>query len=240
MPPASGASAGTMLVTFAAPIKNLALPISPDGGPLTVPLRLRISAIDAQTRRTVLRDTIQRFEVDPSAGLNGHLSGLVEVPVPAGHYDVRVAVQQADSVVGNVVEISQPVDVWTHGPDIQLSDLVTGGGLADVLWSFGTAPVPVNPLESFDRSATVEVFYVQSGLRPEVVYHTTITLQVAEADDPLLSISFDEIAGLGIETKQRGLALGDIDPGIYQLTLSIREEGSSVAVRQTRLIQVTE
>jgi hypothetical protein len=72
------------------------------------------------------------------------------------------------------------------------------------------------------------------------VYHTTITLQVAEADDPLLSISFDEIAGLGIEAKQRGLALGDIDPGIYQLTLSIREEGSSVAVRQTRLIQVTE
>jgi hypothetical protein len=36
------------------------------------------------------------------------------------------------------------------------------------------------------------------------------------------------------------LALGDIDPGIYQLTLSIREEGSPVAVRQTRLIQVAE
>jgi hypothetical protein len=218
----------------------LALPPSTDGGPLTVPLRLRISAIDAQTRQTILRDTIQRFDVDPSAGPNGHLSGLIEVPVPAGHYDVRVAVQQADSTVGNVVEISQPVDVWTHGSGIQLSDLVTGGGTDDVVWSFGTAPVPVNPLESFDRSATVEVFYVQSGLRPEAFYNTTFTLLRRAADDPLVSRGFEDVASLGIEAKRRGLALGNIDPGIYQLTLSIREEGSSVAVRQTRLIQVAE
>jgi tetratricopeptide (TPR) repeat protein len=240
MPPASGAGAGTILVAFAAPIENLTLPPSQDGGLLTVPLRLRVSAIDAQTRQTVLRDTIQMFEVDPSASSNGQLSGLIEVLAPAGHYDVRVAVQQADSAVGNVVEISQPVDVWTHGPGIQLSDLVTGGGTDDVRWSFGTEPVPVNPLDAFDRSATVEVFYVQSGLRPGAVYHTTITLQLAEADDPLLSIGFEEITIQGIEAKRRGLALGDIDPGIYQLTLSIREEGSPAAVRQTRLIQVAE
>ena len=139
-----------------------------------------------------------------------------------------------------MVEISQPVEVWVHGSGIQLSDLVTGGGTDDVLWSYGAEPVPINPLEAFDRSATVEVFYVQSGLRPQATYLTTIALQLAEAEDPLLSISFEEVASQQVEAKRRGLALGDIDPGIYQLMLSIREEGSPVAVRQTRLIQVAE
>ncbi len=238
MPPASGARTGTMLVAFAAPTDNLVLPTPSTDEPLTLPLRLRISAVDAQARHTVFHDTILHFAVDPSMEQRGQLSGLVELSVPAGLYDVRVAVQQADSAVGNVFEVGEPVEVWTHGSGIQLSDLVTGGGTHDALWRFGTEPVPVNPLEAFDRSATVEVFYVQSGLRPETVYHTTITLQRAEADDPLLSISFDEVASRRIETKRRGLALGDIDSGTYQLTLSIREEGSPVAVRRTRLIQV--
>lgn len=240
MPPVSSARTGTMLVAFAAPTDNLALPTPPTDGPLTVPLRLRISAVDAPARRTVLHDTILRFEVDTSVELVSQLSGIVELSVPPGRYHVRVAVQQADSAVGNVFVVGEPVDVWTHGSSIQLSDLVTGGGTHDVLWRFGTESVPVNPLEAFDRSATVEVFYVQSGLRPETVYHTTITLQRAEADDPLLSISFDEVARRRIETKRRGLALGDIASGTYQLTLSIREEGSPVAVRRTRLIQVAD
>lgn len=240
MPPASGARTGTMLVAFAAPTDNLALPTPPTDGPLTLPLRLRISAVDPQARHTVFRDTILRFEVDPSMELPDQLSGIVELSVPAGRYNVRVAVQQADSAVGNVFVVGEPVEVWIHGSGIQLSDLVTGGGTHDALWRFGSESVPVNPLVAFDRSATVEVFYVQSGLRPETVYHTTITLQGAEADDPLLSISFDEVASRRIETKRRGLTLGNIDSGTYQLTLSIREQGSQVAVRRTRLIQVAD
>jgi len=51
-------------------------------------------------------------------------------------------------------------------------------------------------------------------------------------------VNFEEVAGQPLETKRRGLALADIDPGTYRLTLSIQEEGTRNAVRRTRIIEV--
>ena len=239
MPPASRAPNGTLVVAFSVAYDDLMIE---KGGqqPDSVPLRLRVSAIDAVTQRVVHQDTTHTFPVGSDRGSGRHVAGIVEVTAPPGHYDVRVAVQQSDSSSGNVVELGQQVEVWTPDASVRLSDLVTGGGASDELWRFGAEPVPINPLEAFKRSATVDVFYVQSGLRPAATYETVITLTREDVEDPVLSVSFEEVARQPLETKRRGLTLGDVDPGTYRLTLSIREEGTRGAVRRTRVIEVTD
>jgi hypothetical protein len=239
MPPATRAPNGTLVVAFSVAFDDLT--IEEEGQqPDSVPLRLRVSAIDAVTQRVVYQDTTRTFAVGADRGPGRHVAGIVEVRAPPGHYDVRVAVQQADSSSGNVVELGQQVTVWTPDASVRLSDLVTGGGAADEQWRFGSETVPINPLEAFKRSATVEVFYVQSGLRPDATYETVITLTREDAKDPVLSVSFEEVARQPLETKRRGLALGDIDPGTYRLMLSIQEEGTRNAVRRTRVIEVAD
>ena len=239
MPPASRAPNGTLVVAFSVAFDDLTIE---RGGPQadSVPLRLRVSAIDSLTQRVVHQDTTHTFVVGAAPGPGGHrhVAGIVELAVPPGHYDVRVAVQQSDSSSGNVVELGGRTEVWTPDASVRLSDLVTGGGATDELWRFGSESVPINPLESFSRSSTVEVFYVQSGLRPTVTYETAITLTLDGAEDPILRVAFEEVAGQPLETKRRGLALADIDPGTYRLTLSIQEEGTRNAVRRTRIIEV--
>jgi tetratricopeptide (TPR) repeat protein len=235
MPAPTAGGGGRIVVTYA--LDPAHLRDDRTGALPNLPLRIRITAIDALTQQVVHRDTLHSV---PAVTESGPIAGVVEVMAPAGTYDVRVAVQLADSASGNVVALGNAVEVWSPDPAVRLSDLVTGGSASDVLWWFGNEPVPINPLEAFPRATTVEVFYVQSGLRVGATYETRITLSPEDADDPVLSVSFAEVAAQALETKRRGLGLGDVAPGRYRLTVSIQEEGSPNAVDRIRTIDVTE
>ncbi len=228
---------GTILVVYSVPLEHLIVEKAPDSSP-AVSLRFRISALDSTTGQRLWADTTRLFQVPRQAQAGTHLTGYLEMKAPPGSYAIRIAVQQTDSLAGNAVILPEQVVTWAAGPALELSDLITGRHDDNTLYWFGQEPVLLNPLDTFLPDGTVEVFYVQGGLRPGEMYRTTVMLTRLGKDKRLLSLSFEEVAQHGLESKQRGIALQDLEAGTYRLTLTLQELGTTRMVQRQRILNV--
>ncbi len=228
---------GTILVVYSVPLANLILEESPDSL-RTVSLRFRVSALDNTTGKRLWIDNTRLFRILGDTPKGSHFSGYLEMRAPPGTYTVRVAVQQADSSAGNAVTLPAPVATWTAGPTLELSDIIAGRSDGNMLYWFGQEPVLLNPLDTFLPHTTVEMFYVQAGLHPGESYRTTVTLTRPSNGKELSSLSFEEIAQSGLESKRRGIALQDLDAGTYRLTLTLQEVGTTRVVQRQRILNV--
>jgi hypothetical protein len=103
-----------IVATFAIPGRNLSPIPRSDGAPgLVYPVTIRLIAMDREQGIIQQLDTTRSFLTPDTLRGNQHLMGMVELPVPPGHYQVRMLITASgiDAATGSgrdSVEISLP------------------------------------------------------------------------------------------------------------------------------------
>jgi tetratricopeptide (TPR) repeat protein len=229
---------GRLLVIFAVPGDRLTPEPIPGAG-VRYRLGIRISAVDRQHQLIHGIDSLRSFVARDTIRAGAFLTGLVEVPVPAGAYTVRVAVYQTDERAGSAQNLGT-VGLGSERGALGMSDLLLERESGGLRWDNRGTPVMLNALNAYATGDAAPVFYEAYGLEPGRSYETTLSVRKATGDgDRGVSLVFNERADRPTMQIRRTIGLEDLDPGQYRLTLSIVEEGSGARASRSRLINVT-
>jgi hypothetical protein len=230
-----------VLTVFAVPGKNLTPRPTPDGGPgLLYPITLRIVAMDREHGFIRQLDTARTFLTRDTLRRDQYLTGLVELPVPPGHYQIRtmVSAPEMDAATGSGRD---SVEIPRSATDLVLSDLILGRAESGLSWSYGASRVWLNPLNAYPRGKDAELFYEIGGLLPGRTYSVNISLRQAggkPGDKPAFQVGFDLTATTTYERVTRSLGLANLKPGGYVLAVQVREGGSEQAVTRVQALNI--
>ncbi|HEU4829936.1 MAG TPA: hypothetical protein VFT04_12140 [Gemmatimonadales bacterium] len=228
---------GRLLVVFAVPGEHITPEAMPDGG-VRYRLGIRISAVDRQHQVIRGIDSLRSFVASDTIRAGAFLTGLIEVPVPAGTYTVRVAVYQADERAGSAQNLGQ-VALGSERGALGMSDLLLERETGGLRWDNRGILVMLNALNAYATGDAAPVFYEAYGLRPGRAYETTLSVRKAEGDDERgVSLVFNERAEHPAMQIRRTIGLDDLEPGQYRLTVTIVEEGTGAKATRSRLINV--
>ena len=228
---------GRLLVIFAVPGERLTP--EPIAGGVRYRLGIRISAVDRQHQVIHGIDSLRSFVARDTIRAGAFLTGLVEVPAPAGAYTVRVAVYQTDERAGSVQNLGT-VALGSERGALGMSDLLLERESGGLRWDNRGMPVMLNALNAYASGDAAPVFYEAYGLQPGRSYQTTLSVRKAtDARDRGVSLVFNERADRPTMQVRRTIGLEDLEPGQYRLTLTIVEEGTGARASRSRLINVT-
>ena len=237
LPGVEGEEEGTVLVVFAVPRDRLTIDSLPSGAPV-VSLRFRLSAIDSVSKAIVWIDSTRTFLVEGPVDPDTKLTGFMEMAAPEGSFEIRVAIQSTDSLVGRAVVLPTPVSVWSRSDSLRVSSLVTGRLDANLTWTYGGQDVVLNPLNTYYPNGTATLFYVVDGRVPGTAYQTTITLQPWDENEDIISLSFEETAATPREYHRRDIVLTGLDAGRYRVRLTLLDVASDRTVMQQQVINL--
>ncbi|MBP6671309.1 MAG: hypothetical protein KA180_17775 [Gemmatimonadales bacterium] len=230
-----------ILTVFAVPGARLVPRRRPDGGPgVLYPINFRVIALDRGTGVIRQMDTTRTFLAPDTLRGDQHLSGMLELAVPPGAYQVRALVSQPGLEAATGVG-RDSVSIPANPRDMILSDLILGRPESGLAWMYAGERVPLNPLNAVPRGAGVELFYEIGGLAPGQRYSVTSTVRKAEdrpTARPQLQVAFDFTATATYERVSRGLGLANLKPGAYVLVVAVEEAGNGRRVRRERALNV--
>jgi hypothetical protein len=233
------AATSRIVVTFAADGAGLVPTPAPAGEQgYFYPLTLRVSAIDSATGTVVQLDTTRTFQATDSLTAGRFLSGLLELPVPAGRYMVRVAAFQPGGVAGRSVE--RTAAALDNGSP-SLSDIMIGVDSGGIRWGGRGEPFDINGLGAYYRGATAPIYYELFGLVPGRSYRTTIALRRyghGKAAGPALV--FRETADRASIRVRRSVDLARLGRGQYALSVTVRDETTHREAKREQLLNVAE
>lgn len=219
---------GALVVPFGLPLTRLT-PLAAEVGDgqagYRIAFRLLALGPDGIARQL---DTVRTFAVARAA--KGYLTGLLELPAPAGEYALSLVVSQEG---GNGTAVALPVAYVpdTSARSASLSSLVLGqsGGLR---WSALGGTVDVNPLNTFPNDGSATLFYQVGGFRAAAPVGVRIELR-SPGRKPV-GLRFEEQAG-PLTLARRTLDLTGLKPGEYHLTLSVSQAGTGNLTREADL-----
>jgi GWxTD domain-containing protein len=226
-------STGTLVqITYAISGKGLE-PVTVTRGFL-YSVRVRFAASDPAGRVVASLDTTRHFVAPEPVPDGENLVGRVAVPLPAGKYEYRLAIQQ-----GEEAGIVLPRDtVRVGGPTtaaLALSDLVLGSRSANLTWRRPDQDtVLFNPLQTFKRSEEMQLYYEVAGLRPGNPYEVRLAVRkhggggglfrkIFGGGGAALSLKFNTQAAAALESAHRGLQLDRLKPGNYVLEVTVTD-----------------
>jgi hypothetical protein len=166
-----------ILAVFAVPGWKLTPRPRPDGGPgLLYPITIRLIAMDREHGTIRQMDTTRSFLAGAQLTDGQHLTGLLELPVPAGTYQVRTLVTAAgvDAATGAGRD---SVSIPASPQDLVISDLILGRAESGLNWPYGQKKVPLNPLNAYPAGGDAALFYELGGLRPGTAYQITTAVR---------------------------------------------------------------
>ena len=235
---APGDGTSRMLVVFAVPAAGLVPEPRAEGDAgVTYRLGLRLSAVDRSTGAFRRIDTVRTFVVGDTLRAPAHLAGLIELPVPAGRFDVRVAVFRPELTRGSV-DMRPAVEVGGRG-GLALSDIVLGAEAGGIVWNNGGDPVRLNALDAYAAGSAAPLYYEMHGLVPGRTYRTTVSLtRAGQRPDRGTRLLFSETAEAGSMRVRRTMGLDDLRRGQYRLVVTVEEEGTGAAVSRERMVNV--
>ena len=230
-----------VLMVFAVPGRNLTPRPRPDGGPgLLYPITFRIIAMDREHGIVRQLDTTRTFLAKDTLRGDQHLTGLLELPVPAGNYQIRTLVTAPglDAATGAGRD---SVAIPASPKDLVISDLILGWEKSGLVWPYGGSKVPLNPLNAYPKGTDADLFYEVGGLQVDTGYH--VTMAVRKANDgpdskPAVQSGFDFKAAASYQQVTRGLGLANLKPGAYLLQVTVRETGSERQVTRSRALNI--
>lgn len=232
-----------IVATFAIPGRNL-IPIPrSDGAPgLVYPVTIRLIAMDREQGIIQQLDTTRSFITPDTLRDNQHLMGLVELPVPPGHYQVRMLLTAAgiDAATGSgrdSVEISLPE------PTLVISDLMLGREGSGLSWRYGGEARPLNPLNAYPKGGDATLFYELGGLRPGTSYEVTTSVRKANSDPrskPDVQSGFTLTATTSYQLVSREIGLANLRPGGYLIEVTVTESGTTTSVSRQRALNILE
>jgi len=235
-------------LALAVPIEQLA-PTDDGRGPPIWPVTVRARVTDTAGAVVARIDTTHLWH---SGGLGdgSYLLDLESVTVPIGPLVVRLAVN-SDTRGGvfppDTIDVLGTPDRASGGSSVAMSRPVLGVSRQRVAWPIPQSPDSVffNPLDSFSRRGSMEVYYELFGLVPEVNYTTLIEVirkgggLLGGGGGTKISLSFQQASHGAVTRVSRTLSLKDVDSGTYLLRLSLTGPDGA-AVEYTRQFEVVE
>jgi hypothetical protein len=189
-----------------------------DGEAVTYPVRVRVVALDGADHAVASLDTALVFRVHQVLGRGQWLIGRAELPVPAGRWSWRAAIEQ-----GADAGVVLPRDtVWAsgHGPALTLSDLALGVAAASATWQPpGGEPVLLTPFDLFPEGSEVRLYYEAAGAEPGTDYRHEIAVFRMKGTPavpdrrPAVTLSVDERATGPVIRAHRTLQLRNLKAG---------------------------
>ncbi|MES2303927.1 MAG: hypothetical protein V4558_00370 [Gemmatimonadota bacterium] len=227
-------SDGRAIITFALPTAELQT-TPRDSGRVGIDVRFRLSAYNRATGAIVQIDTVRHFGASGAVQANQYLSGLFEVPLTPGMWDVSVlARQERDSTGAYALSRARPVAI---GTSLALSDVVTGTANGRILWRTPESMFPLNPLGAWTPNASLEIYYEIYGLPAGTGYRGTLELRPAEGQKAKSVIIGTTGQSTGLRTVvRRSVGLTQLKPGQYRLIITIHQGADSVVTERPLLI----
>lgn len=230
-----------LLVVFAVPGARLTPAPRRDGQPgVQYELAIRVAAVDRARATIVTLDTVRTFVARDTLRGAAHLSGLLEMDVPAGDFDVRVAVFRPGGSAGSAVAapgVHLSGATSTHA----LSDIVLGAESSALRWANRGNPVLLNALNAYAVGSAAPLYYEMYGLVPGRSYGTTIALRrVGQREDRGVRLLFAETADATSMQIRRTMGLEGLSPGQYRLTVTVVDAETGAQASRERTINVVD
>ncbi len=208
------------------------------------PVRVRLAALDGADRAVARLDTAFAVRLARPLARGEYLIGRAELPLPAGHWGWRAAVEQGDSA--GVVLPRDTVRVAPVGPALAVSDLALGIGRASARWEPVVADtVLLTPFSLFLERSEVELYYEVRPAVPGTTYRHAIAVYRARGDGrveerPVVTLGFEERADGPLVRAHRTLQLGRLKPGRYVVEVRVAAPGGPSDVRRRDILVVKE
>jgi tetratricopeptide (TPR) repeat protein len=229
---------GQILVVFAA--KGASLPsrrVGPDSV-VAYPIRLRITALSVGTGMVYRVDTTRMFGTGRVLQGEEFLTGQAKLPVPSGHYSVRVVVADERLEAGTAIGQDSLTVPDLDAGGLTMSEPVLGRAGSGQRWISPSDTVQLNPLNAYPAGSTVEVYYQIGGMKPGRSYASTIEVQRRGKRDRVSAEFKEESLGPKI-ARFRTIGLGRLPAGEYVLTVTIKEVNGSSSVTRRQSLNVT-
>lgn len=221
---------GRGVVAFAIPSQGLrGGGTIPDGRTL-VPIRFRLTFFDPATGVNRFIDTTRTFAtraLDPGT----FLSGIFEVPLPAGDWQMGLLAVQDGPGTGGMAR-QRGVTV-TGGGGLALGDLVVGREGSVPQWDPGTGPMPLNPFNAWPTGGNVELWFELRGLAAGDDYRATFEVEPLARGRRGVRLEARDRASGPITAVRRTIQLRDVEPGEYRLRVTVIADGQTVTRERT-------
>jgi GWxTD domain-containing protein len=208
---------------------------------VSYPVRLRLVVLDAGEHTVAHIDTALVFRLARPLGRGQHLIGRAELPLPAGRWSWRAAIEQGDSA--GLVLPRDTVRV-AAGPALALSDLALGVDAASASWQPPAGePVLLTPFDLFPIRSELRLYYEAAGAVAGADYRHEIAVFRMKGDPPApdrrpaVTLSVTERAEGPFIRSYRTLRLRDLKAGSYMIEVRVRGPAGSEDVRR-RAFQV--
>ncbi|HKG33553.1 MAG TPA: hypothetical protein VKB22_07465, partial [Gemmatimonadales bacterium] len=169
------------------------------------------------------------------------LVGRVELPLPAGRWSYRAAIQEGDS--GGVL-LPRDTVLVAHTGELApaLSDIALGSPGRAVPWKTETGDtVLLAPSALFREKSQVEIYYEVRGARTGTGYRHQIAVLrpglKAEDQRPLVALSFEELAAGPVIRSRRVVRIDRLTRGSYIVEVRVTGPEGQQQVRR-RLIHI--
>jgi hypothetical protein len=234
---AVGKRDGIALAHFVFGIGSAETAATEDAGGVSYPVRVRLVVLDKADHALASLDTALVFRLDRPLGRGQYLIGRAELPLPAGRWSWRAAIEQGDSA--GVVIPRDTVRVAREDAPLALSDLALGVEAASATWvPPGGEPVLLTPFDLFPMRSELRLYYEVSGALTGADYRHEIAVFRMKGDPatadrrPAVTLSVDERAAGTVIRAHRTLQLRDLKAGSYLVEVRVRGPGGSEDVRR--------
>lgn len=218
-------SAGKALISFAIPAIDLqvdtvsAIPVWDLG--------FRAVAFRPSDGETVVLDTLRRY-VARDVGEDDHVTGYLELPVPAGEWNIALRGWQGsgDSVSIYAVRRSVRVEPLSN---LGSSDLIVGSANG-VTWH-GAEDFALNPLGVWSRRTPLELWYRLVGLRPGETFQLRIEVEPTATNRRAarpISLESEETAADSTVVVRRRLGVEQLPAGSYLITVTVTTDSGVI------------
>ncbi|MGH7499308.1 MAG: GWxTD domain-containing protein [Gemmatimonadales bacterium] len=222
---------------------------SPDSAPAlrgggSYPVRVRVAALDGSGRSFAMVDTTVTVHAPRTLEPGQYLLGRAEMPLPAGLWGWRAAVQIGDDA--GAVLPRDTVRVTASGGRLSLSDLALGAIGASAVW----LPVPsdtayMTPFGIVREGSELELYYQVAGARPGAGYAHEIGVYRMKGESgvaerrPVVRLGFAETAADSVIRARRTLQLRRLKAGRYLVEVRVTGPDGAADTRR-REIRVLE
>jgi len=198
-------------------------------------VRVRFVATDRMGRVAASLDTTRHFVAPAPVPDDEHLVGRVSVPLAPGRFDYRLAIQQGEEtgvlLPRDTVRVGRPT-----ATALALSDLVLGSRNTNLFWRRTAEDTVVfNPLGTYKRNESMELYYEVEGLSAGTEYTVRIAVRKQGGGGGLfrkifggggaqISLKFEESASFPVTNTSRSLKLDKLKPGMYTLEVAVEDD----------------